>query len=146
MKPISLEAIFSQATTDTTALRALFKRTRAMAEVRHAIGDTEFNTAYDFFRATAAEMMERGEIDRAIDTLNEIDTLIARSGEEEGHLLNIHAALMQILTALYIEKGNMEQAMSTAAATLNLLAQEPKRKDEPFLSVLGALLLSLIHI
>lgn len=146
MKPISLEAIFSQATTDTTALRALFKRTRAMAEVRHAIGDTEFNTAYDFFRATAAEMIERGEIDRAIDTLNEIDTLIARSGEEEGHLLNIHAALMQILTALYIEKGNMEQAMSTAAATLNLLAQEPKRKDEPFLSVLGALLYDIAYL
>lgn len=146
MKPISLETVFSQPTTDTAALRNLFKRTRAMAEVRHAIGDSEFNTAYDFFRTTAAEMVERGEIDRAIETLNEIDTLITRSGEEEGHLLNIHSALMQILTALYIENGNMDQATATAAATLNLLAQEPKRKDEPFLSVLGALLYDIAYL
>lgn len=146
MKPISLESVFSQTTTDTSGLRALFKRTRAMAEIRHAVGNTDFNTAYDFFRTTAAEMVERGDIDRAISTLNEIDSLIARNGEEEGHLLNIHSALMQILTALYIEKGDNEQAMTTAAATLNLLAQEPKRKDEPFLAVLGALLYDIAYL
>jgi len=146
MKPISLESVFSQPTTDTSTLRALLKRTKAMAEIRHAVGETEFNTAYDFFRTSAAEMVERGDIDRAITTLNEIDTLITRNGDEEGHLLNIHSALMQILTALYIEKGDKEQAMATAAATLNLLAQEPKRKDEPFLSVLGALLYDIAYL
>lgn len=146
MKSISLEKVFSQPTTDTTTLKNLFKRTRTMAEVRHAIGETEFNTAYDFFRTIATEMVDRGEIDHAIEMLNEIDTLIGRNGEEEGHLLNIHAALMQILTALYIEKGSMEQATATAAATLNLLAQEPKRKDEPFLAVLGALLYDIAYL
>ncbi|MDE6860553.1 MAG: hypothetical protein K2J65_09115 [Duncaniella sp.] len=146
MKQISLESVFSPTTTDTSGLRTLMKRTRSMAEIRHAVGETEFNTAYDFFRTTATEMVERGDIDRAISTINEIDSLITRNGEEEGHLLNIHAALMQILTALYIEKGDNEQAMATAAATLNLLAQEPKRKDEPFLAVLGALLYDIAHL
>lgn len=146
MKSISLEPVFLQITTDIAPLRTLLKRTRAMAEVRHAIGAVEFNTAYDFFRATVIDMVERGEIDRAIFTINEIDALITRNGEEEGYMLNLHAALMQILTALYIEKGANEEASSTAAATLNLLAQEPKRKDEPFLAILGALLYDIAYL
>ena len=78
-----------------------------MSEIRHAIGKVDFNTAYDFLRAAAVEMVERGEIDRAVNSLQEIDALITRNGaeEEDRPLLDIHAALMQILTALYIEKG-----------------------------------------
>lgn len=146
MKQTSLEPVFYQPTADNSGLRSLLRRAKAMAEIRHAIGGEDFNTTYDFFRSTAMEMVERGEIDRAIATINEIDGLIARSGDQEGHLLNVHAALMQILAALYIEKGDNEQAMDAAATTLNLLAQEPKRKDEPFLSVLGSLLYDVAQI
>lgn len=146
MKAISLEPVFSRPTTDIAPLRSLMRRNRSMSELRHAIGAVEFNTAYDFLRTSAIEMVERGEIDRAVRGLCEIDALINRSGDEERHLLDIHAALMQILTALYIESENTDGAMSTAAATLTLLSQEPKRKDEPFLEILGALLYDIAYL
>lgn len=146
MKAISLEGVFSKPTTDISALRSLVKRNRAMSEIRHAIGEVEFDTAYDFLRSTAIEMVERGEIDKAIQGLEEIDALITRSGEEDHHLLDIHAALMQILTALFIEKEDMESAMASAASTLTLLSQEAKRKDEPFLQILGALLYDIAFL
>lgn len=146
MKSISLEPVFAPVTTDIANLRSLVKRNRSMSELRHAIGEVEFDTAYDFLRDTAIEMVERGEIDRAIAGLQEIDALITRSGEEERHLLDIHAALMQILTALFIEKGEMDAAMSSAASTLSLLAQEAKRKDEPFMAILGMLLYDIAFL
>ncbi|MCM1355625.1 MAG: hypothetical protein NC212_04365 [Staphylococcus sp.] len=146
MKSISLEPVFAPVTTDIANLRSLVKRNRSMSELRHAIGEVEFDTAYDFLRDTAIEMVERGEIDRAISGLQEIDALITRSGEEERHLLDIHAALMQILTALFIEKGEMDAAMSSAASTLSLLAQEAKRKDEPFMAILGMLLYDIAFL
>ena len=146
MKPTSLESVFLSVTTDVAPLRAIFRRSRAMAQVRHAIGEADFNTAYDFFRRTAVEMVERGETARAIRSIVDIDALIMRAGDESGHLLNIHAALMQILTALYIENGEMDLATSTAASTLNLLSQEPRRKDEPFLEILAALLYDIAYI
>lgn len=127
-------------TTDISQLRK--RRNRTMSEQRHAIGDVPFLTAYDYFRRMALDMIERGEIRQAIATIRETDELLTRSGQdvEEGNLLDIHAALMQILTALLIEDDNLDEAKVTAAATLNLLAQEPKRKDEPFLLVLASLL------
>lgn len=148
MKATSLEPVFLTTTTDIAPLRTLFRRSRAMAQVRHAIGETDFNTAYDFFRLIAIEMVERGEIDRAIKGIVDIDALIMRAGDESGHLLNIHAALMQILTSLHIENNDLTQATSTAAATLNLLSQEPRRKDEPFLEILAALLydIAFLHV
>ena len=147
MKATSLEPIFLAVTTDIAPLKTMFRRSRAMSQVRHAIGETEFNTAYDFFRRTAAEMAERGESDRAVRMIEEFDALIMRAGDESGYLLNIHAALMQILTALCIERDDMERATATAAATLSLLSQEPRRKDEPFLEILATLLydIAIIH-
>lgn len=146
MKAISLEPVFAAPTTDISSLRSMWRRNRSMSELRHAIGEVEFETAYDFLRATAIEMVDRGEIDRAIAGLEEIDALITRSGEDDRHLLDIHSALMQILTALFIEKGDMDSAMSTAASTLSLLAQEPKRKDEPFMAILGMLLYDIAFL
>ncbi|WP_290158845.1 hypothetical protein [uncultured Duncaniella sp.] len=146
MKAISLEDVFAKPTTDISSLRALVRRNRSMSELRHAIGEVEFDTAYDFLRSTAIEMVGSGEIDRAIRGLEEIDALITRSGENDHHLLDIHAALMQILTALFIEKDDMESAMSSAASTLTLLSQEAKRKDEPFLQILGALLYDIAFL
>lgn len=146
MKAISLEDVFAKPTTDISSLRALVRRNRSMSELRHAIGEVEFDTAYDFLRSTAIEMVGSGEIDRAIRGLEEIDALITRSGENDRHLLDIHAALMQILTALFIEKDDMDSAMSSAASTLTLLSQEAKRKDEPFLQILGALLYDIAFL
>ena len=140
MKAISLESVFITPTTDTAELRALARRNPSMAEMRHALGDVSFNTAYDFFRAMAIERIACGETGRAIAVIKETDALLMRAGVEEGIRLDMHAALMQILTALQNEQDDISEAVVTAASALNLLAQEPKRKDEPFLAVLGSLL------
>lgn len=149
MKAISLESVFTGPLAEIAPLRSLLRRSRPMSELRHALGSYDFLEAYDFFRSAAAEAIERGEIDRAITTLTEIDALITRNGTEENdrRILDMHAALMQILTALYIEKDDEQAANDTAAATLNLLAQESNRKDEAFLSILGSLLydIGFIH-
>lgn len=146
MKAISLEGVFAKPTTDVSSLQAIIGSNSSMSELRHAIREVEFETAYDFLRLTAVEMVERGEIERAIAGLKEIDALITRAGDDDSRLLDIHAALMQILTALLIEKDDMDGAMATAASTLTLLSQEAKRKDEPFLAILGALLYDIAFI
>lgn len=146
MKAISLEPVFARPTTDISPLRSLVKRNRSMSEIRHAIGEVDFDVAYDFFRSAAIEMVENGEIDKAIAGVHEIDALINRAGENDRHLLDIHAALMQILTALFIEKEDTDSAMASAASTLTLLSQEAKRKDEPFMAILGSLLYDIAYL
>lgn len=147
VKEISLEPIFINVTTDISPLNPFRDAEVAPAELRHAIGEVPFNTAYDFFRSMALEYVEAGKVDEAIERIKAADALIERMGEEEGLLLDVHAALMQIMVALYIYAGNYDEAMLTAATVLNLLASEPKRKDEPFLSVLASLLydIALLH-
>lgn len=146
MKAISLEKIFITPTTDISELKGLANDNPSLAELRHAVGEVSFNTAYDFFRALAIDRVERGEIEPAIKIIQETDSLLMRAGEEERHVLNIHAALMQLLTALLIENDETEEAKVTAASALTLLAQEPKRKDEPFLQILGALLYDIAFL
>lgn len=147
MKAISLEKVFITPTTDISTLRSLARRGPAMSEVRHAVGKVSFNEAYDFFRAIAIEKVERGETDRAIRIIQDTDAMLMRAGDDVSRsLLDIHAALMQILTALQIEADNLDEAKVTAATALSLLAQEAKRKDEPFLQVLGALLYDIAFL
>lgn len=143
----SLESTFRSQSSDIAALSEALGDGTSLARVRHAVGETDFNTAYDFFRTTVASMLVAGDKQRAVDMITQSDALILRAGPENGHLLNIHAALMQILTAIHIEGGDREEAMRTAAAAMTLLAQEPRRRDEPFLQVLAALLydISLLH-
>lgn len=146
MKAISLEPLFITPTSDIEALRAVARRNPSMAELRHTLADVPFNTAFDFFRAMAIDRIERGEIDKAITLIQETDALLMRSGTDEGKQLDMHAALMQVLTALQIEKDDFSEAVVNAASTLTLLAQEPKRKDEPFLAVLGSLLYDIAYL
>lgn len=117
-------------------------------ELRHTLDGLPFNSVYDFLRTAAYTLVTDGRIDEAITLIREFDTVVTRmNSEESATLLNIHAALMQILTALYIHAEQTSDALLTAAAALNLLSQSPKRKDEPFLAILAALLydISLIH-
>lgn len=147
MKAISLEKIFITPTTDISALRSLVKRGPAMSEIRHAVGNVSFNQVLDFFRSLAIDRVNRGETALAIKIITDTDAMLMRAGDNIGReTLDLHAALMQILTALQIENGDLDDAKITAATTLNLLAQEPKRKDEPFLEVLGALLYDIAFL
>ncbi len=146
MKAISLENQFITPTSDIEALRTVARRNPTMAELRHTLGNVPFNTAFDFFRAMAIDRIERDEIDKAIAIIRETDALLMRSGTDEGKQLDMHSALMQILTALQIEKEDYSEALVNAASTLTLLSQEPKRKDEPFLAVLGSLLYDIAYL
>lgn len=140
MKPISLESVFITPTAANDKIRIASRRNLTNAELRQTLKGMAFNTAFDFFRTMAIERVERGEIDRAIAFLRQTDELLQKDAAEDAKLTDLHTALYQILTALQIESGELDEALVTAASTLTLLAQEPKRKDEPFLAVLGALL------
>lgn len=147
MTESSLEPIFLAVTADTSALAKLTQGDINMTGLRHAVEELPFNTVYDFMRSTARQLSDSGRADEAIDRIIEFDTAATRRGQEMGKLLDIHAAMMQTITALYIAAGRIDDALASAASTLTLLAQEPRRKDEPFLSVLASLLydISLIH-
>lgn len=147
MKPTSLEPVFMNITTDISPLRKIARRNYSMSELRHAIGQMPFTAVYDFLRAHALDMIEKGRTDEAIDTIRDFDALVERAiTDEGGSLLDTHAAMMQVLTALLIEAGRLDEAKVTAAATLSLLAQEPKRKDEPFLATLATLLYDVAYL
>ena len=98
-------------------------------------------------RSAALDMANRGMTDKAVGYISDFDEMLTRAGDSNIRSLDIHAAMMQIKSALLAMAGDFDEALSTAAATLRLLAQEPKRKDEPFLSVLASLLydIALIH-
>ncbi|MCM1110038.1 MAG: hypothetical protein NC336_02385 [Clostridium sp.] len=146
METSSLAPIFIPVTTDITPLVEIESKGVTDSELRRAASGVGFNTAYDFFRHTALAMAEEGRFGEAERRLTAIDLLLSRM-EQNGIVPDTHAALMQVLTALYLRAGRLDDAMVTAAKVLNLLSQSPKRKDEPFLSVLAALLhdIALIH-
>ena len=141
----SLAPLLINVTTDISRLRELEAGGHSLSELRHATGNVDFRTAYDFFRFAAQEKAESGNVDTAIERITQVDELLGRM-DESGMVLDTHMALMQIMTALHLSKGDLDSAMNTAAKALNLLAQSPKRKDEPFLSVLAALLYDIAQI
>lgn len=147
MTETSLQPLFLPSSSDISAQMAITEGDINMSDLRHAVAALPFNTAYDFFRAAAHSFVERQEIDKAIDYLLEFDALATRFAEESRTMLDIHAALMQILTAIYLTADMESEALKAAASTLTLMAQEPRRKDEAFLSVLASLLydIALIH-
>ena len=143
MKQTSIADTFIPATTDVAALRGrLGKRARTAAETLKVIGPEPFTAVYDLLRMLARESVARNEEDRAIATLSELELHISpQPDSESGPLLDLRAALMQVITALYINEGSMDSAAASAAAsTLHLLARQPRRKDAPFLEILGSLL------
>jgi len=147
MQNTSLEPLFLPVSDRIAPLMELTAGNFNRAELRHAMGNLDFANAYDFIRAAARRMALEQGVSATVEQITDFDAIVQRMGEEQGHLLDIHAALMQILTAVHIYSGDNDNALRSAAATLNLLAMEARRKDEPFLCTLGALLydLALVH-
>lgn len=147
MKPLSLEPAFLPPTADISHLQKRIKRSRGAADTLAALLEADFNTAYDYLRIYGGEMVTHGETEKAIATLTGIaDSMAAQEAQEEGRTLDLHAALMQILTALNIEMSDMDRAAVTAADALHLLAQQPKRKDTPYLQLLACLLYDIAFL
>ncbi len=146
----SLDPLFIPLPQSGAVLQRMSRHSAPDSELRHQIAKTPFNQVYDFFRATANDHISRGDIDGAISRIEEINGLIERAMEpqdEDGPLLDTHAALLQLLAALHIMAGNADAALTTAASALSLLSQKPKRRDEPFLQVLACLLfdIAILH-
>lgn len=147
MPSLSIDSVFLPATTDTSVLLRRLRRSRSAADTLAALTDSDFNTAYDALRIWAAEMVERGELQQTLQTLEETASYIAAlAPQAEGHTLDLHAAITQILTALLIRQEDTARAAVTAAEALSLLAQEPRRKDIPFLQLLGCLLHDIAYL
>ena len=149
MKPLSLEPVFLPATADTARLKTRLKKTRGTGEYISALADADFDPVYDLLRSTAASEAADGEAAHAAAALSEIDSELSASdaeGDNDERHITLHAAVLQILTALHIEQGALDDAAVTAARALSLLAREPKRKDAPFLQVLGCLLYDISYL
>lgn len=118
-----------------------------MADFRHSIATLPFNAAYDTFRANALALLNDDLSHKAIEYLLDFDTLATRMADTNPRLSDIHAALMQILTAIYLRIDMTDQALHSAAAALTILSQQPRRKDEPYLFILASLLydIALLH-
>ena len=141
MKTASLEKSFITPSAGVDELRR-HAHTASLTELRKTLYQAEFNVVYDFFRSIAVDRASRGEFAAAIEILREADAIAFENseGRDEQYINDIHTALLELITALQLEADLAEEAATTAAAALTQLAQEPKPKDEPFLSVLGALL------
>lgn len=145
--PTQLSPLRLPATTDISPLVALAAEGLNESQLRHALAQLPFNIAYDYLRTEAFRLADSGEAAEAISRIEAFDTMATRRGLEEGPLLDIHAAIMQILTAVRLTTGDIDGAMTDAATALTLLSQSPKRRDEPFLAVLATLLhdIAIIH-
>ena len=149
MKPLSLEPVFLPATADTSNIRARLKKVRAPEDSISSLLGTDFDTAYDTLRTTAAAGTAADETAQVTSTLAEMDSVLSAAGSEgenDSQRIILHAAILQILTALHIEQNSLDDAAVTAARALSLLARDPKRKDTPFLQVLGCLLYDISHL
>lgn len=143
----ALQPLFIPAGAPSGPLAKLALASAPLGELRHAIDGLPFNTIYDYLRSGARHMVDSGDTGRAIETISSFDEMLTRAGDPDRMTLDIHAAMMQVLVGLHADAGNSDAALSAAGTALGLLAQEPKRKDEPFLAVLASLLydMGLIH-
>lgn len=141
MKQVSIEQAFMPSTSDTSALRSKLKKSRNMADIIRALYDVPFDRAFDLLRASAAESVGKGEGEKVLKMFSDLGAEIAGLPDEvREKYIDLQAAVMQILTSLYIELDMPSGAATSAAEALNLLAQHPRRKDTPFLQILGSLL------
>lgn len=146
MKPLSLEPAFLPPTSDIAQLQKRIKRSRGAADTLAGLQDADFNTAYDYLRIYGAEMVTLGETEKAMETLTDITECINALTSKDETVLDLHTALMQILTALNIELDDMDRGAATAAEALHLLAQQPRRKDAPYLQLLACLLYDIAFL
>ncbi len=138
MKPTSIEPVFAAVAIGTPLLPA------GTGEAVVALSAMPFNEALDALRSEAAA--GRNDIPAATARLEAIDEALSGTGGDSRSMLNVHAAVKQVLSALYTEAGDYDTALVRAASALSLLASSPRRKDEPFMALLAAQLYDLAFI
>lgn len=146
MKETSLDPIFFPTTSDISSNVSIPGRDINITDFRSIVENQPFNSTYDFFRSAAHQFISQGNTHQAIEYITNFDTIVTRIAFETGILTDIHTALQQILVSVYMSADMIDDALKTAAIALNQLAQEPRRKDETFLSILAALLYDIALI
>lgn len=141
-----LKPLFLELTTDTSAVENLLTSDLSPEFIRERLTGVPFNNAYDFARDVARRMVAEGRDREAIARMEEFDEFITANGDDDATFANLHAAMLQIIAGLRLHCGDYEEAMRDAGKCLNLLAREPKRRDEPFLSVLAAVLYDIARM
>lgn len=143
----ALQPLFVPGDAPAGPLADLALASATLGQLRHAVDSLPFNTVYDYLRRGARQMVDSGEARRAISLIRSFDEMLSRAGDPDRRSLDIHTALLQVVAGLHLSLGDTDEARSAAAEALTLLAQEPKRKDEPFLALLSSLLfdLAIIH-
>lgn len=146
MKQLSIETAFLNYD-ESADVVASAKRLHSVADFAKSLQKLPFDKAYDLMRLTASHMVGKDETRQAVEKFRELDALLAaRSQENPGEPTDLLAGCRQVLVALLIEAGEDEEALVQAASLLTLLAQDPKRKDEPFMEILGCMLYDIAYI
>lgn len=100
-------------------------------EAAEHLRDARFDTAHDEMRRYASDAIIAGNAPHATDALTAIDAVMAIAPDADNpDIADKRAAIKQILTALHLSQNRHAEAMQTAADALNMLAANPKRRDE----------------
>lgn len=142
----NIEPIFLELSCDCAISAALIKGRVRLAKIKKQLGDIDFIAAYDICREIIRLLVEEGRALEALEAIETFEAVLYRRGDESGKLADLHAGILQIKTGLLIYLGETDKALATASSCLNMLAQDVKRRDEPFLSVLAALLYDIARL
>ena len=125
---------------------------RFSMEELEAMARLPFNDMYDRLRARVREAdVDDESRHRAAMALEEINCkIVVAHGDDlvdaPRELADLHAALLQLMTALYIKSDRIDLARRAAARALTILSRTHKRRDEPFLLILAAILLDVAEL
>ncbi len=147
MKSISIEPRFLHVADHESTVKLLPHRKESTLQALRRLETLPFDTAYDVLRLAALQMVEAGDTAKAVKQFTDLAEATTPDDNSPRTRIDIYAALLQILTSLQIEANADDEALVTAAKLLSFLAQDAKRKDEPFMVILASLLydISLIH-
>ncbi len=141
-----LEPIFLELTADTSGVGAILDKDTDPLALRQCFSSLPFNVAYDYLRGFARDLTTEERAGEAVDTLSELVDAVEQGMEASTVLADVHVALLLILAGMKIHTGDYDEAMRFAGKCLSRLAQNPKRRDEPFLSVLAAILYDVARL
>ncbi|MCM1517514.1 MAG: hypothetical protein NC117_02595 [Pseudoflavonifractor sp.] len=138
MKPTSLGHTFVVPVTDIDLIASQTDGPDDSARMA-AIADAGCDMTVDFIRKNAPALLSAGLLDQIIEA-------VGKAEPDGPDTTASNAARLQLLTSLLIEKGNLDEALDRAAEALREMAQEPRRRDERFLSILASLLYDLAYL
>ncbi|MDE6048552.1 MAG: hypothetical protein K2G09_02515, partial [Paramuribaculum sp.] len=142
----TFEPFFAELTCESGKGAEFLKKGLRLKEISNYVSGLNFIEAYDFCRELVREMVRYGMEAEAIRAIDLINSVLINKGDEKSLLADLRAGLLHIKTGILIYMGKSEEALQTAADCLNLLAQDVKRRDEAFLSVLAAILYDIARL